>query len=186
MQPFAYERAASAADALRAASAYPAPPGETHVRAPSQYLAGGTTLLDLMKLGVMHPAALVNIGDLRREFGAIQADASGLRVGALVRMAEAADHPAVQRDYPVIAQALQLAASPQLHNMASLGGNVLPRTRCSYFRDPSWHACNKRVPGTGCAAIAGVDRGLAVLGVSEHCIANYPGDFANALAALGA
>jgi xanthine dehydrogenase YagS FAD-binding subunit len=139
-----------------------------------------------MKLGVMHPTTLIDIDALRAEHGAIHADAAGLRLGALVRMAEAAEHPAVRRDYPVIAQALRLAASQQLRNMASLGGNVLQRTRCNYFRDPSWQACNKREPGSGCAAIDGVNRRLAVLGVSEHCIASYPGDFANALVALAA
>lgn len=101
-------------------------------------------------------------------------------------MAQAADHDAILSDYPVIAQSLQLAASSQLRNMASLGGNVLQRTRCTYFRDPSWRGCNRRNPGSGCSAIDGVNRRLAVLGISEHCIANYPGDFANALAALGA
>ncbi len=101
-------------------------------------------------------------------------------------MAEAERHPAIRRDYPVIRDALWQAASPQLRNMASLGGNVLQRTRCSYFRDVSWPECNKRAPGSGCAAIGGNNRRLAVLGVSDHCIASYPGDFANALVALGA
>src|SRR5438067_12490407 len=101
-------------------------------------------------------------------------------------MSQASEHPLVRRDYPVIHDALWQAASPQLRNMASLGGNVLQRTRCNYFRDVSYAACNKRNPGSGCAAIGGVNRRLAVLGVSDACIANYPGDFANALAALGA
>ncbi len=184
MRSFTYERAATLPDALKAGLDSGA--GETHVRAPAQYLAGGTTLLDLMKLGVMRPEALVNIGDLRREHGALRVDASGLHLGGLLRMAEVADHPDVLRDYPVLAQSLMLAASPQLRNMATLAGNVLQRTRCNYFRDPSWRACNKRDPGTGCAAIGGNNRLLAVLGVSEHCIAHYPGDFANALVALGA
>jgi xanthine dehydrogenase YagS FAD-binding subunit len=101
-------------------------------------------------------------------------------------MAEAAEHPLVQCDYPVMAQALDLAASPQLRNMATLGGNVLQRTRCTYFRDTSWRACNKREPGSGCAALDGVNRKHAVLGVSDSCIATYPGDFAQALVALDA
>jgi xanthine dehydrogenase YagS FAD-binding subunit len=101
-------------------------------------------------------------------------------------MADVADHPAVRREFPMIAQSLDLAASPQIRNMASLGGNVLQRTRCPYFRDTHWAACNKREPGSGCAAIEGVNRKLGVLGVSDHCIANYPGDFATALAALDA
>jgi xanthine dehydrogenase YagS FAD-binding subunit len=101
-------------------------------------------------------------------------------------MADVADHPDVQREYPVVAQALQLAASAQIRNMATLGGNVLQRTRCSYFRDQSWSACNKRSPGAGCAALDGVNRKHAVLGTSDACIATYPGDFAQALVALDA
>ena len=159
---------------------------EGHVTAPVQYLAGGTNLLDLMKLDVMRPERLVNINGLRGRYGAVEADAAGLKLGALVRMSEAADHPVVRRDYPVLSDALWMAASPQLRNMASLAGNVLQRTRCNYFRDTSWGACNKRKSGSGCAAMDGVNRRLAVLGVSDRCIASYPGDFANALAALGA
>jgi xanthine dehydrogenase YagS FAD-binding subunit len=184
MRPFILDAAADAADALRLATAGAA--ADAGVPPPVQYLAGGTNLLDLMKLDVMQPARVVSISKLQRQFGNIAADASGLRLGALVRMAEAADHPVIRRDYPVLAQSLWKAASPQLRNMATLGGNVLQRTRCNYFRDRTWAACNKRNPGSGCAAIEGVNRRLAVLGISEHCIANYPGDFANALAALGA
>ena len=177
MRPFAYEQAGDSSAALRMTA---------NRGASAQYLAGGTNLLDLMKIGVAKPVALVDIGPLRADHASISVDADGLHLGALVRMAEAAEHPDVLRDYPVIAQSLQLAASQQLRNMATLGGNVLQRTRCNYFRDPSWHACNKRDPGTGCAAMDGVNRRLAVLGTSAHCIAHYPGDFANALAALGA
>jgi xanthine dehydrogenase YagS FAD-binding subunit len=101
-------------------------------------------------------------------------------------MAAAGEHPEIRQNYPVVAQALDLAASPQIRNMATLGGNVLQRTRCNYFRDPSWGACNKREPGSGCAALDGVNRKHAVLGVSDHCIAAYPGDFAQALVALDA
>jgi xanthine dehydrogenase YagS FAD-binding subunit len=151
-----------------------------------QYLAGGTNLLDLMKLNVIQPSRLVDISGLRRAHGAVEADATGVRLGALARMQEVADHPVIRNDYRVLSDSLWMAASPQLRNMASLAGNVLQRTRCNYFRDPSWAACNKRVPGSGCSAIDGVNRRLAVLGVSSHCIANYPGDFAIALAALGA
>jgi xanthine dehydrogenase YagS FAD-binding subunit len=177
MRPFAYQQAENAALALRIASQDP----------PSaHYLAGGTNLLDLMKIGVSHPSTLINIGPLRTEHGRIEASAEGLRLGALVRMAEAAEHQDVLHDYPVIAQSLKLAASQQLRNMATLGGNVLQRTRCNYFRDPSWRECNKREPGTGCAAMEGANRRDAVLGTSDRCIAHYPGDFANALAALGA
>jgi xanthine dehydrogenase YagS FAD-binding subunit len=186
MRSFRYEQPDSTVEALAIASADATSLDAGLIRAPAAYLAGGTNLLDLMKIGVAHPAALINISALRREHGQIDADGSGLRLGALVRMVEAAEHPVVLRDYPAIAQSLQLAASQQLRNMATLGGNVLQRTRCNYFRDPSWRACNKRAPGTGCAAMEGVNRRLAVLGVSEHCIAHYPGDFANVLAALGA
>src|SRR5438105_6344336 len=101
-------------------------------------------------------------------------------------MSDAAAHPVIRRDFPVIAQSLEYAASAQLRNMASLSGNVLQRTRCAYFRDVSWGACNKRHPGSGCAAMDGVNRHHAVLGVSDHCIATYPGDFAQALIALDA
>ena len=183
MRPFAYTRAPNRATALREAASAAGPP---HVEAPVQYLAGGTTLVDLMKLDVMRPGRLVDINGLAREHGQISSGPDGLRLGALVHMNEAAEHPAVRRDYPVIAESLWLAASPQIRNMASLGGNVLQRTRCPYFRDVSWEACNKRRPGSGCGAIEGVNRRLAVLGGSDHCIANYPGDFAVALAALGA
>jgi xanthine dehydrogenase YagS FAD-binding subunit len=183
MRPFAYERVGGRAEALQAMAG---PRPGSHADASAQYLAGGTTLIDLMKLDVLRPARVIDINALAREHGQIAAGPDGLRLGALVHMAEAADHPVVRRDYPVIAESLALAASPQLRNMASLGGNVLQRTRCPYFRDVSYEACNKRQPGSGCAAIGGVTRRLGVLGVSDRCIANYPGDFAVALAALGA
>jgi xanthine dehydrogenase YagS FAD-binding subunit len=184
MRPFALERPADASAALRLGAASTEVPSA--LQAPVQYLAGGTNLLDLMKLGVMRPETLVDITALGERFRAIGCDRDGLWLGALVTMAEAAEHPAIRRDYPAIAGSLWKAASPQLRNMASLGGNVLQRTRCYYFRDASWSCCNKRNPGSGCAAIGGVDRRLAVLGVSARCIASYPGDFAIALAALGA
>lgn len=184
MRPFEFERAPDAGAALRLASQ--ALGGGTPVRAPSQFLAGGTTMLDLMKLDVMRPERLVDINALAGPHGVIEAGAGGLRIGALARMAEVADHPAVRRDWPVVAQSLALAASAQLRNMATVGGNVLQRTRCAYFRDVSWTACNKREPGSGCAAIGGHNRLHAVLGTSETCIASYPGDFAQALIALDA
>ena len=149
-------------------------------------LAGGTTLLDLMKLDVMRPEVLVDINSLDPAGIRIERRADGLYLGAFVTMAVAAEHPEIRWNYPVVAQSLDLAASPQLRNMATLGGNVLQRTRCNYFRDPSWGECNKREPGTGCAALDGVNRKQAVLGVSDHCIATYPGDFAQALVALDA
>src|SRR5690348_11653362 len=184
MRPFLYQRVASIADAVNAAT--PAGPAVPATLAPAQFLAGGTTLLDLMKLDVMRPEVLVDIADLQRAGPHIERRGDALYVGAETRMAEAADHPQLRRDYPVIVQSLDLAASPQLRNMATLGGNVLQRTRCNYFRDPSWGACNKREPGTGCAALDGVNRKHAVLGVSDQCIAAYPGDFAQALVALDA
>ncbi len=179
MHPFVYERVSDWATATQAAL------GPSS--APALYLAGGTTLVDLMKLDVMRPDRVIDINALHDgRYGRMEFGQNGLRLGALVRMAEAADHPDVQHRYPVIAQSLQLAASAQLRNMASLGGNVLQRTRCTYFRDVSYAACNKRNPGSGCAAIAGVNRMHAVLGGSEHCIATYAGDFGQALIALDA
>ncbi|PSC03593.1 FAD-binding molybdopterin dehydrogenase [Alsobacter soli] len=184
MRPFIYTRADDVSAAVQAAA-------ETSGSAPAnaapvQFIAGGTTILDLMKLDTMRPERLVDINGLQSALGSIQATDKGLRLGALVRMSQAAEDPQIQRDYPVIAQSLQLAASAQLRNMASLGGNVLQRTRCQYFRNTSWPACNKRDPGSGCAALDGVNRKHAVLGVGDKCIAEYPGDFAPALAALGA
>lgn len=176
MRPFTLEHAADAPAAQSLAAVHPY----------SQYLAGGTTLLDLMKLDVMRPEAMIDINALTSEYGDIASDQNGLYLGALMRMATAAEHPTLTRDYPALSDALRQAATPQLRNMASLGGNVLQRTRCPYFRDPTWSACNKRVPGSGCAAMGGVNRLLAVLGTSKDCIAHYPGDFAVALAALDA
>ena len=185
MRPFLYERAADAPAAVRAAaptSAPNAPPTEAR----AQFIAGGTGMLDLMKLDVMRPEVLVDVNALDAAHARIEATPDGLMLGALARMSQVAEHPLVLRDYPVIAQTMQMAASAQLRNMASLGGNVLQRTRCPYFRDPSYAACNKRAPGSGCAALDGVNRKHAILGVSETCIASYAGDFAQALVALGA
>ena len=171
MRPFRLDHAGDAATAIRAGGAY---------------LAGGTTLLDLMKLDVLRPTRLVDINALSAGLGAVTAGAEGLRLGALARMAEVAADPVLRRDWPMVAQSLALAASAQIRNMATLGGNVLQRTRCSYFRDVSVAACNKRQPGTGCAALEGNNRLHAVLGTSPACIASYPGDFAQALVALDA
>jgi xanthine dehydrogenase YagS FAD-binding subunit len=139
-----------------------------------------------MKLNVMQPRRVVDLNPSAHEFSAIRFDSSVLRIGAFAKMATVADHPDIRNHFPVIAESLTLAASAQLRNMATLGGNVLQRTRCSYFRDPTWTACNKRSPGSGCAAIGGANRQHAVLGSSEHCIATYHGDFAQALMALDA
>ncbi len=149
-------------------------------------LGGGTTLVDLMKLGVMQPNGLVDITGLEKTYGAISMQGKTLKIGALARMSEVAAHPVVRRDYPMISESLLLAASQQLRNMARVGGNVLQRTRCVYFRDPSYAQCNKRNPGSGCAALDGFNRIHAVLGGNQHCIATYPGDFAPALLALDA
>jgi xanthine dehydrogenase YagS FAD-binding subunit len=182
MRPFAYDRAADAGEAARLGQGA----GQGQTSAHTQFLAGGTTLIDLMKLDVLRPERVVDINPLESRYGAIEAGPAGLTLGALARMSAAADHPAVRRDYPVIAQALDLAASAQLRNMASLGGNLLQRTRCPYYRDTSWKACNKRAPGSGCTAIAAVNRNQAVLGVDGSCISQYPGDLAVALVALDA
>ena len=185
MRPFLYDRATTA-DGAPAALGLPRDAPRIQGRLPAEYLAGGTTLLDLMKLDVMRPARVVDITPLERGNGAIAVSPAGLRLGALVKMSAAADHPDIVRTYPVLAQSLTLAASAQLRNMATLGGNVLQRTRCNYFRDMAWTACNKRNPGSGCAAQGGIDRQHAVLGTSADCIATYPGDFAQALMTLDA
>jgi len=176
MRPFRYEQPA---DAVRAVAA---------AEAGSHYLAGGTTMVDLMKLDVMRPNTLIDISQLengRYEF--IKWSDDSLRIGALTPMATLADDEKVRRRVPMLSDALWLAASPQIRNVARIGGNVLQRTRCPYFRDTSYAQCNKREPGSGCAALdGGVTRGLAVLGTSDQCIATYPGDFAQALVALDA
>src|ERR1700744_557679 len=185
MRPFTFQSAPDAPAAvefLTAKTLSNAPLTQAAI----QPLAGGTTLLDLMKLDVMRPEALVDINALAKGWSNVGLDGGNLKLGSMARMADVAANTDVQRDYPVIASALNLAASPQLRNMASLGGNVLQRTRCSYFRDVSYTACNKRNPGSGCAAMDGVNRMHAVLGTSDQCIATYPGDFAQALIALDA
>jgi xanthine dehydrogenase YagS FAD-binding subunit len=185
MRSFNYQRAASpsaAIQALAAAAASNNPLTEAEV----QPLAGGTTLIDLMKLDVMRPRTVVDINPLAEQWSAIDLSTDHLRLGAMARMADVADNADVRHHYPVIVQALQLAASQQIRNMATLGGNVLQRTRCSYFRDVSYQACNKRNPGSGCAALQGFNRAHAILGTSDQCIATYPGDFAQAMIALNA
>jgi xanthine dehydrogenase YagS FAD-binding subunit len=185
MRPFAYQRATDASSAVQALAAAAAG-NDPLTEAAIQPLAGGTTLIDLMKLDVMRPTTLVDINPLASAWSAIDLDGGNLRLGALARMSDVAANQEVQRHYPVIADSLKLAASPQLRNVATLGGNVLQRTRCSYFRDVSYGNCNKRHPGSGCAALDGFNRTHAVLGTSEQCIATYPGDLAQALIALDA
>ena len=149
-----------------------------------RFIAGGTTLLDLMKLNVETPARVLDIN--RLPFDKIEATpAGGLKIGATVRNSDLAYHPTVQRDYAVLSQAILAGASAQLRNMATTAGNLLQRTRCMYFRDTAM-PCNKREPGTGCPAITGSNRMLAVLGTSEHCIATNPSDMCVAMAALEA
>ncbi|WP_035674899.1 FAD binding domain-containing protein [Bradyrhizobium liaoningense] len=185
MRSFSYQRASDPDMAVRALGAAAAT-NNPLTKATAQPLAGGTTLIDLMKLDVMQPTAIVDINPLARDWSAIEPKADGLRLGALARMSDVAAHGGIQRSYPVIADSLKLAASAQLRNMATLGGNVMQRTRCNYFRDVSYENCNKRNPGSGCTAMDGVNRMHAVLGVSDQCIATYPGDFAQALIALDA
>jgi xanthine dehydrogenase YagS FAD-binding subunit len=174
MRPFSYARATGVADAIATVSADP----------DSAFLAGGTTEIDLLRLNVVQPDALIDINDLPLDRIEDLAG-GGLRVGALARMSDVAEAPAVVERFPLIAQALLLGASPQLRHMASIGGNLLQRVRCSYFRD-AVSPCNKREPGTGCSALNGINRGHAVLGTSEHCIATHPSDLAVALVALDA
>jgi xanthine dehydrogenase YagS FAD-binding subunit len=155
------------------------------VQTPSDMLvAGGTTLLDLMKLGVMAPRRLVDLGE-RGLAGIEEGEGDTLRIGALTTMAALADHSVVAQRLPIVRSVLLQSASPQIRNMATIGGNLLQRTRCSYFREPA-SPCNKRRPGSGCGAIGGDTRGLAILGTSSACIANYPGDLAIALLVLDA
>jgi xanthine dehydrogenase YagS FAD-binding subunit len=185
MRAFAYQRAtdpSAASQALAAAAGTNNPLTE----AAAQPLAGGTTLIDLMKLDVMRPVTLVDINPLANGWSDIGLEGGNLKLGALARMSDVAADPEVQKFYPVVADSLKLAASAQLRNMATLGGNVLQRTRCTYFRDVSYASCNKRNPGSGCAALEGFNRTHAVLGTSDQCIATYPGDFAQALMALDA
>jgi xanthine dehydrogenase YagS FAD-binding subunit len=150
-----------------------------------RFIGGGTTLVDLMKLGVETPPALVDVTGLPLTTVETLPN-GGLRIGALVRNSDLANHPEVVKNYAVLSLALLSGASPQLRNMATTGGNLLQRTRCPYFRDLTSGGCNKRNPGTGCAAIEGHHRMMAVLGTSEHCIATHPSDMCVAMTALEA
>ena len=183
MRPFNYEAPTEAEAAVALASVG----AGTHVASPVQYKGGGTTLIDLMKLDVMRPSTLVDITAIRDEaMHRIDLADDSLRIGSLVSMARLHADPSMVRDYPILTESLWQAASQQLRNMARLGGNVLQRTRCAYFRDTSYDQCNKRLPGSGCAALDGANRGHAVLGTSDHCIALYAGDWGPALVALDA
>ena len=180
MQTFEYSRPTTIDQAVQSAARAKTAQQYADVR----FVAGGTTLVDLMKLDVERPNQLVDINGLPLD--QIQpAPGGGLVIGALARNATVAHHPTIQRDYPVLSEALLSGASPQLRNMATTSGNLLQRTRCVYFRDTA-HACNKREPGTGCSAIGGHNRMLAILGTSKDCIASNPSDQNVALTALEA
>jgi xanthine dehydrogenase YagS FAD-binding subunit len=172
VKPFAYSRAADVSEAVEAG------------RAGATYLAGGTNLVDLMRLGVATPSRLVDVRRLGLDDVAVT-DTGGVLIGSGVRMGDLAVHPLIRERYPLVSQALLAGASGQLRNMATIGGNLLQRTRCVYFQDVS-KPCNKREPGSGCPAIEGEHRGLAILGHSSSCVATHPSDLAVAFAALGA
>lgn len=175
MRTFTFVRAESPAHAV----------GSMSGDAPRAYLAGGTTLLDLVKLDVMQPEQIVDINHLPLKQVERLADGR-LRVGALVSNTELANHPLVREHYPVLAEAILAGASTQLRNKATTAGNLMQRVRCNYFRDGA-SACNKREPGSGCAAIGGLNRSVhAVLGTSDQCIATHPSDMCVAMAAIGA
>lgn len=174
MRPLAYSRAAHVEDAIALATSSPT----------SAFLAGGTTEVDLIRAGVSASDHLIDINDLPLT-GVEDLGDGGLRIGALARMSDVARAPLVVRRHPAVHRALLLSASEQLRNMASMGGNLRQRTRCAYFRD-GVSPCNKREPGSGCAALAGWNRGHAILGTSEQCIATHPSDVAVALVAFDA
>ncbi|GHD10673.1 carbon-monoxide dehydrogenase medium subunit [Streptomyces violarus] len=172
MHPFSFTKATDTREALNAG------------RQGGRYIAGGTTLVDLMRETVERPETLVDISDLPlREVSVTER--GGLRIGALVSMTETAAHPKVRALFPLVSEALELSASAQLRNMATIGGNIMQRTRCTYFRDVTAD-CNKREPGSGCAALHGFNRMHAILGTSESCVATHASDVAVAFAALEA
>jgi len=174
MNAFTYTRARDLGAALREIGA-----NET-----AKFIAGGTNLIDLMKENVERPTRLIDITHLPLREIEPTAD-GGVRLGALVTNTDVAYHPEIERRYPLLSQAILAGASPQLRNMASVGGNLMQRTRCAYFYDTAT-PCNKRAPGTGCSALTGFNRYHAILGASEHCIAVHPSDMCVALAALDA
>jgi xanthine dehydrogenase YagS FAD-binding subunit len=174
MEPFTIQVASDPHAAIQAVGA----------AAGSKYIAGGTNLVDLMKMYVETPSVLVNINGLDLQKIETRHD-GGVRIGALVRNSDLAYHPIIEKRYPVLSQALLSGASPQLRNMAATGGNILQRTRCPYFFDVSF-PCNKRTPGSGCSAIKGYNRPHAIMGGSDHCIATHPSDMCVAMAVLDA
>src|SRR5205814_1012664 len=176
MNPFTYSRVADPSEAVTGIAAKPQ----------GKFLGGGTNLIDLMKMGVETPNALIDINRLPLAQIEELPGNKGVRIGAMVRNSDLAEHALIKSRYPVLSEALLSGASPQLRNMATVGGNLLQRTRCYYFYDPAFPACNKRNPGSGCGALEGHNRVHAVLGHSEHCIATHPSDMCVALAALDA
>src|SRR5229473_7911921 len=174
MRPFGYVRAGDAGTAIALVRARP----------DSAFLAGGTTEVDLVRQNVLRPGLLVDINDLPLD-RVEDLPEGGLRIGALARVSDVAQAAGVVQRFPVISQALLLGASAQLRNMASMGGNLCQRVRCSYFRDAT-SPCNKREPGSGCAALDGFNRGHAIFGTSDKCIATHPSDVAVPLTALDA
>jgi xanthine dehydrogenase YagS FAD-binding subunit len=180
MDSFTFTQPTTVDQAVQSAAKSPTAQQGAQVR----FVAGGTTLIDLMKLNVERPREIVDINGLPLD-RIEPSPTGGLILGALARNSDVAHHPTVLRDYPVLSQALLSGASPQLRNMATTAGNLLQRTRCVYFRDTA-HACNKREPGTGCSAIGGHNRMLAILGTSKDCIASNPSDQNVGLTALEA
>ncbi len=180
MKTFALTRASNSAQAIATAAKSKTAQQGAEIR----FIAGGTTLIDLMKLNVETPQTLVDVN--RLPLNKIEAlPDGGLTIGAVIRNADLAYHPLVRKNYPVLSEAILSGATAQIRNMATTAGNLLQRTRCMYFRDTAM-PCNKREPGSGCAAITGVNRSLAILGTSEHCIATNPSDMCVAMAALEA
>jgi xanthine dehydrogenase YagS FAD-binding subunit len=173
MEPFKFIRAQDDQSAIRAALT-----GRT------KFIAGGTNMLDLMKLNIETPKQVIDINRLSL-YQIEELPNGGVRIGALVKNSDLAYHPAIVKKYPVLSEALLSGASPQLRNMATTGGNLMQRTRCPYFYNTDF-ACNKRAPGSGCGAIAGYNRNNAILGTSDKCIATHPSDMCVAMAALGA
>jgi len=171
MNAFDYKRAATADEAVSSIGA-------------GKFIGGGTNLVDLMKMGVERPSGLIDV--TRVPLTEIEEHNNGVRIGGMTKNSAVATHPLIRKDYPVLAQALLAGASAQIRNMATVGGNLLQRTRCFYFYDPSYRECNKRAPGSGCAALHGYSRIHAVVGGSDHCIATHPSDMAVAMMALDA
>jgi xanthine dehydrogenase YagS FAD-binding subunit len=176
MNPFTYSRVGDPNEAVSGIAAKP------H----GKFLGGGTNLIDLMKMGVETPDALIDINRLPLARIEELPGGKGIRIGAMVRNSDMAEHTLIKARYPVLSEALLSGASPQLRNMATVGGNLLQRTRCYYFYDPAFPACNKRNPGSGCGAIEGYNRIHAILGQSDQCIATHPSDMCVALTALDA